>query len=74
MHLKVSMSEFNGLWKHKNNPVCTESVRLFRLFKLDTIGKMKKKDHLNPVEPLSKSVKVTAYTDSAYFCPNGLLS
>ena len=32
------MPEFNGLWKHQNNPACTESVRVFRVLKLNTTG------------------------------------
>ena len=29
-HIKdpVVLSEFNGLWKHQNNPACTKNVRL----------------------------------------------
>ena len=30
-----SMSEFDGLWKHQNNPACTKSVRLFRVLKME---------------------------------------
>ena len=26
-HAKRSLSEFGGLWKHQNNPACTENVR-----------------------------------------------
>ena len=33
------MSEFKGLWKHQNNPVCTKSVRVFRVLELDIIRK-----------------------------------
>ena len=29
------MSEFDGLWKHQNNPACTKSVRLFRVLKME---------------------------------------
>ena len=37
------MSEFGGLWKQQNNPAYTKSVRVFRMLKLDTMGKKKKK-------------------------------
>ena len=38
-----SMSEFGELRKHPNNPACTQSVRVFRMLKLDTIEKKKKR-------------------------------
>ena len=38
------MSEFGGLWKHANNPACTESVKVFVILKLDNIRKKKKKE------------------------------
>ena len=31
------MSEFDGLWKHQNNPVCTEIILLYKVFNLDTM-------------------------------------
>ena len=34
-----SMSELGGLWQHQNNPACTNSVTVFRLLKLDTLGR-----------------------------------
>ena len=37
------MSEFDGLGTHQNNPACTDSVRVFIMLKLDTIGKKRKK-------------------------------
>ena len=37
------MSEFDGLWKHPNNPACTRSVRVIIMFKMNTIRKKKKK-------------------------------
>ena len=36
LKILLTISEFGGLWKHRNNPV-------FRLLKLDTILKKKKK-------------------------------
>ena len=36
-----STSEFSGLWKHQNNPACTNNVRVSRMMKLDTIRKKK---------------------------------
>ena len=44
------MSQFSGLWKHQNTPACTKtsnSVRIFRVLKLDTIRK-KKSSHRCP--------------------------
>ena len=29
-----SMSEFNGVWKHQNNPACTTGVIVFIILKL----------------------------------------
>ena len=40
-----SMSECSGLWKHQSNPACTESVRVFRVLKLDAVRK-EKRPHL----------------------------
>ena len=37
------MSEFSGLWKHKNNPACSKKMSVFIKLKLDTIKKKKKK-------------------------------
>ena len=37
------MSEFGGLWKHKNIPACTKGVRVFIMLKLDTVRKKKNK-------------------------------
>ena len=34
-----SVSEFGGCWKKQNSPACTNSVRGFRVLKLETIGK-----------------------------------
>ena len=36
------MSESGGLGKQQNNPADTKSVRVFRMLKLDTMGKKKK--------------------------------
>ena len=36
-------SEFSGLWKHQNNPAYTKGARVFRMLKLDTTWKKKKK-------------------------------
>ena len=33
------MSEFDGLGKHRNNPACIKSVRVFIILKLDIIRK-----------------------------------
>ena len=38
-----SMSKFDGLWKHQNNPACTKSVITFIMLKMGTIQKKKKK-------------------------------
>ena len=43
LKIPESTSEFSGLWKLENNPACTESVRVFIVFKLDTIQKKTKK-------------------------------
>ena len=41
-----SMSEFGGLWKHSNNPACTEYVRAFQVLMLDAILKKIWKNNL----------------------------
>lgn len=35
------MSEFGGFWKRPNNPACTKNVKVFKMLKLETIGKKK---------------------------------
>ena len=37
------MSQFGGLWKQQNNPAYTKHVSVFKMLKLDTIQKKKKK-------------------------------
>ena len=32
----LSMPEFGGLWKHQNDPACTESVGVFIILMLDS--------------------------------------
>ena len=41
MHIKdpVVPVRFGRLWKHQNNPACTESVRIFETLKMDAIQK-----------------------------------
>ena len=36
-HIKdpVVPVRFGRLWKHQNNPACTESVRIFEMLKMD---------------------------------------
>ena len=45
LKITQSMSEFNGLRKQQNNPMCTKSVRVFIMLMFDTIWK-KKKTHM----------------------------
>ena len=37
-----SMSEFDGVCKHQNNPACIKSVRVFKMLKMDIYTKTKK--------------------------------
>ena len=40
-------AQVDGLWKHQNNPAFTESVRVFKMLKLDIIRKEKTEEFWN---------------------------
>ena len=56
------MSEFGGLWKHANNPACTESVKVFVILKLDNIRKKKKEEEEERKKERLRNFEVGQYT------------
>ena len=59
------MSEFGGLWKDQNNPADTQSVRVFRMLKLDSIRENYSTtavEMLIPVEEFRTPVAMIAIT------------
>ena len=57
------MSEFGGLWKQQNNSACTKLARVFKMLKLDTIQKKKKKEEGQPV--LGQGLYLTITTSAS---------
>ena len=61
-HIKLLLKgprEFGGLWQYQNNPACTKSVRIFRVFKLGTTRQKKKSER---VAKFANDVDIYHYT------------
>ena len=62
-----SMSEFGGLYKHSDNPACTNnSVRVFIMLKLDTVHEKKKSMYRLYCGALSTSSACSVVTQGAF--------